>query len=396
MKARNYSIMTVAILFILSLTGCSNESENIPQTDAQSVVIKLDLSGDKTRAVADPTTATTKELKFKDGYLFFVNEYDIITKRIEILPVGYAQPLTDDQIKIDLLTASQGHEIEGVPGSSTKVYMIGNIPSGVTVPTSGNIKDVQALPIAVGTQNDAAGSTTVSLYGTGDIKEYETPKPNAKQAAISVNVIAGRIELGKLTADEDGNIESFKIDGVYINRYCPEMTLDGKAASAAFVNNGDDTTNYPQTTAGTGTPYDGLKLHDWYGTPLASTDNEAVPATNKVWAYNLLAPTAKLADTDTDGFERPRVIIRLSDIKLKNSGASSSAYNVPMYLTMRLKEASGTEEIASFEPGHVYQIDDVEFDEHNLYNAPEKSVISVGVTVTLVDWVLVSSGVILN
>jgi len=395
MKTRNYSIMTAVILLVLFLTGCSNETENLPQAEAQSVVLKLDLSGNATRAVATPTTGTTKELIFNDGYLFFVNDFDAITKRIEIKPAGYVPSLTDDQVIITSLTTGGGHEIEGVPGNSTKVYMIGNIPADVTVPAIGDIKDVQALSIAVGTQNDVNGTTTVSLYGTGPITDYATPVDNRKQAVIDVEVIAGRIELSKLTALAAGNIKSFKIDGVYINRYWPSITLDGKAATTALVNN-NVTSSFPVTAAGTGTPYEGLKLHDGYGdTPLASTDNEAVPATGKAWVYNVLAPTAKLSDADTDAFERPRIIVRLSDIVLKDPTASTG-YDVPMYLTMRLKTAAGTGEIASFDPGKIYQIDEVEFDENNLYDAPEKATISVNVTVTLVDWTIVSSGVILN
>jgi len=392
MKTKFYSMLTAVLLLAVSFTGCgTGEDEEIPFSETQSVLVKLDLlSGTKSRAVTSPTTSTTKELIFESGHVFFTAAAGSITKYYEILPDGGITNLANRKVTITDLTT--GIEITDIPANSTDVYMIGNIPDDVDVPTTGNISVVQALAISVGTQNHSGGSTKVSMYGAGDIVDGSTG--DAKQAALDVEVIAGRIEMNKLTSSSSGNIDSYSVDAIYINCYYESIALDGSANPTTGVNNGGEISNYPIAESGSGTPYDGLKLHDWHELSLESVTKEAVPATGKAWVYNLLAPTTKI--TSDDAFALPHIIVRLNNIKLTSDDAAKETYADPMYLTMRLKDKDSGKEITSFDPGKIYQIENVVFDETNLYDTPEKATIDVNVTITLVDWTIVSSGVILN
>ena len=398
MKTKFYSMLTAALLLATLFTGCSKEDgEERPSSNDQSVLVKLDLrNGTKSRAVAAPTTSESKELIFESGHIFFTAAAGAITKYYEILPDGDASTdLANGKVTISDLT--NGFEMTDIPSNSTRVYMIGNIPGSLEIPTTGNISVVQELAIAVGTQNHSNGSTKVSMYGIGAIMDSTNPEHvgdvRKKEAALNVEVIAGRLEMNKLTCSD--NIDSYNVEAVYINCYYPEITLGGSADPLTFVNNEEKLANYPAAVSGSETPYDGLNLHDWHVVPFQSVTKEVVPATGKAWVYNLLAPTKKMGG-NTDNFARPHIIVRLNNIKLTSDDAPKDTYDEPMYLTMRLKDQETGSEIASFDPGKIYQIENVEFDETNLYDTPEKSTIDVSVTVTVVDWELVSTGVILN
>ena len=387
----HFSTTTLFLLVLLFASGCSKGAEDLEkERESNSVMVKIDIrNGSKTRAVTSPTAMNDKELIFEDGYIFFTAQAGTITKHLRI--IKDSETPGADEVNIGSLTT--GYEIEGVPSNSTNAYMIGNIPAGVTVPTSGNISEVSALIIHVGTQNNASGTTKVSIYGSGKITDPDSPSIDKKKADIHVAVIAGRIEIGKFTALSTGNIDSYEIDAVYTNYYYPEIRLNGSADPATFINNENSMDNYPVGSA-IGTPYEGLGLHDWHDTPLASVSKVVQPANGKVWAYNLLAPTIKLVNDDK--FARPRIIVRLNNIKLTADATAGETYPDPMYLTMRLKDTETGYEITSFDPGNIYQIDEVIFNESNLYEKPEDALLDVAVTVTLVDWTIVSSGVILN
>lgn len=396
MKTKFYSMLTTVLLLAMSFTGCgTGDTEEIPSSETQSVLVKLELlNGTKSRAVASPTAGDSKNLIFESGHIFFTAAAGSITKHYEIIPSDGTTNLANSIVTISDLTT--GIEITEIPANSTNVYMIGNIPDDVDVPTTGNISVVQALDVSVGTQNHSDGSTKVSMYGTGAIMDSTNPdhsnNANKKQAALDVEVIAGRIEMNKLTCSD--NIESYDVEAVYVNCYYPSIALDGSADPTTGVNNEDDVDNYPMAVSGTGTPYDGLNLHDWHETTLGSVTKEVIPATGKAWVYNLLAPTKKVFSDDA--FALPHIIVRLNNIKLTSDDAAKETYADPMYLTMRLKDKDSGKEIASFDSGKIYQIENVEFDETNLYDTPEKATIDVNVTITLVDWIIVSSGVILN
>jgi len=120
-------------------------------------------------------------------------------------------------------------------------------------------------------------------------------------------------------------------------------------------------------------------------------------SSNRVWAYNLFA------DPYTDGYSYvnpwPRIIIRLTDVKLKNG----YEYTEDQFLTVKgIKEAihPAAKEVSdnkanvkskipakfAMEAGKIYKFTNIRFNEGNLTPIPNISSLEIEVTVDIVYW----------
>lgn len=424
MKAKIYSMLALAAL-LLTATGCSdnnapdgNDPDGKNANKETLVTVRLG-SGSATASRTEGAAATT-DLAFGGGHMYFTSAQGIITHYYEISATALATDQAGGVLKLSDLTTDAGLELTGISANSDSIFIIGNVPTQLpdgntlSVPTAvgGHIRAVQSLAIGAASQQKADGSTSnVTVYGGGKIVDLDTPVANKKKAGINVSPVSGRIEITKLTYTGT-DITGYNVEAVYINNYYPQVYMDGYTAEVAdSVDNGDVLANYVALVGGAGLDkddetgavsdaYAAAGLYDWYvgGTPIAADISKVAKLTDdKVWAYNVPAPMKSMAageaEADDPQFGRPHIIVRLNDIA---TSTGSTPYAKPMYLTMRLMDKSTSKEITKFLPGYVYQVEDIPFTDVNLYSRPEMQVIDVQVKVTLVEWVLQGTGVILN
>ncbi len=399
----NFRMMAAAAMTaMLALGACSKEDVGSTDNGETAVFsLKLSQASESTRAVAD--AATENVVSFNTGYVIFSNNAGGIVKVTEII----AGTPTADQITAGshvsitaLKTATTGAKIENVPSSSKNVHIIGNLPSGVPVPAIGNnINTYKATALTIQSQSNAAGSTAdVMLFGESDIKtaaSHATLTDGDLYATVSVDAIAARIEIGSIAYDNGADpdfITAFNIDGIFVNYYYPSMSLDSKVTTA-LVNNApadnatadkwynpaDAASKYP--TATPAALYD-YKTAASLGVALTSPETGwKADATTKVWAYNVLAPTS--FGSPVTALAAPHIVIRLSSIV----ATTPSVYTTTQYLTV--KEFKNTETgtvIDKFEPGMIYYITKLTFNESNLTDVPEQGTVSVFVEAKLMEW----------
>lgn len=348
------SLMMACLALTVGFASC-NKADETPIVDAsgtKTVMLKISKGTVDLRSVSEAIGSVP--VTFTSGHLYFVSASGQITKHMAIVSGGGN---SDSQVEVGDLESTSGALIENVPANSEQVYFAGNAPSGVTVPTFGNIDAVKNVLLNVETQSDASGGVSnASLYGMGQI----TPG-NPATANFNVAPIASRIELAKLTAT--GVITGFKVDGIFINNYYAQSGLDGIPVPASLINNGSDATKYMGGSAEYPGMMDGI-LYDY------NASGMGMP-TPKVWAYNVFA-----------GAPTPHIVIRLSDIVTSDD----SSYPSPQFLTVKGFRDLGGDLLAAFQGGKAYKISDLSFNQNNLTELPELSSIEVEVKVTLIPW----------
>jgi hypothetical protein len=386
----NFKKVTVAVMAaIIGLASCSTNDvvNNVDngngvnaKSDKKSVTLKIASNTPSMPSTRSEGTPLGKsKVDFNSGWLLFVSEQNNVTKVMEITTTNPV-PQEDNKVDISLLTQEHGVEITDVPGHSKYVYVIGNMPANLTTPVIGaNLTALKETVISLSSQSEI---TNVTLFGGGEIKN-ESLKLVAQ---FSLYPVVARIEIGKISAVSSSDLKSFKVEGIFINNYYENVTLNGDASVIA-VNNGDvddfagNTTAYPNE-------YSGI-LYDYRTTSGQSLGNAVgadayVPVTGGAWAYNLLAPK-----TATD-LTAPHIVIPISNIETKSGTA---AYNGIWYLTVSSLVYQGNK-IDHLEPGKVYSIKNISFSHTNIQPEPEMETIDVTVEVTLVEWEILDTDVI--
>jgi hypothetical protein len=383
------AVMTATI----GLTACVKEEVNIGGNgdgvddsnvnQSKNVTLKI-MSGTSpfgTRATEN--AVSSKTITFNEGWLMFVSEQNNITKVMKIT-VGQQNVMTDASVDISLLTKTDGTEIPNVPGHSKSAYVVGNLPNvqGVAVPvTGGSLTAFRQNLIHFATQNDI---TNITLFG-GDMIKLENQKNVAR---FNVIPLMARIEIEKISSfDSKSDIESFKIDGIFINNYYEQITLDGNATATTVYNK--NVADFAEGTQAYPVNYKEM-LYDYRsaaGQSLGILDGDTsyILSPGKAWAYNLLAPVTSSAGT----ISMPHIVLRLSDIQTK----SGLAYNGEWYLTVSgLVDKNG--KIDKLKPGTIYSIKNLKFAQSNIQPDPEMDTIDVNVEVTIVEWDIIDTDII--
>lgn len=348
--------MTKRILFVLAavltlgMVSCSNDNEpnvdkNLPAKD-----VTIRIGGMQTRAAGE--AIGTKAAILNDGYVVFASSGGQI---VQVVPFGGSATITASD-----LTGTNGHKFTNVPGTVNKVYVYGNIPSDLTLPTSGALESINALLANVGSQADATeGVDRVTLYGgdaiTGTAPDYA--------ATFDIKPIAARIEIKDVVVKSGSTITSFNVEGIFINNYYEAGRLDGKLSGTPVNKGQGGDAIYKEGVA----PYvAGFPLFDFNTSGLTK---EA----DKVWAYNVLAPS----DNTT---EHTHVIIRLSNI------APAGAFKGTQFVTIKAFN-DGTNTLTHLTAGKVYELGSIEISQEHLSPEAETEAVNVTVTANVVDWV---------
>lgn len=404
------AIAAIAALVSVSLSSCTKSGDDNGSgriDNDKPITVSLVLTEKAgSRAVAAPVNHDVA-VTFKSGYVIFTNNLDIVNKVTEIVSGSYSDDQSAEKeaarsagtkVWLDDMKIPGGGEIRNVPGSATMVYIAGNLPTDVAAPRPAeNISDVKDRIIRVSSQRDAAGSVdSVTLYGNGTPLTDLPEVANAKYAQVDVKPVASRIEIGKISYSNSNTtpfVTGFRLDGIFINYYYPQMSLAGKV-STALVNNApiDNTAadamySSPYTDAAlfdyneSGIGYDAGSSVSWSAADSRQTGDK------NVWAYNVLAPTS--FDGTVTALAAPHIVIRLSNFTTTGDDTEGQykTYSGTQYLTVKeFRKKGATEPLKSLEPGFVYFITELTFNESNLTNVPETQAVTAYVEAVLMTW----------
>ncbi len=338
-------------------SSCNKSNDATAEREVRDVLVKIDKVSSRSISpgVTDPT------LVFNSGYLYFVSGSGQITGRLGITDDNAA--LTATSVGIETLQAGV---IISVPANTLSIYLPGNVPASITLPTSGAYSAVEQTVISLNDQYDVSGGiTAATIYGGSPIIPPVAPSTVAT-ADIDVRPLASRIEISAVTGGT-GIAGSWIIEGIFINKYDGQQYLNATRNTADFRDNGIDPTDYLSGAAGY-PAVDNGKYFDYNASGVGTLDggtNAYTPAVGNVWSYNVFAGLV------------PHIVIRLDDI---------TDFPNPQFLTVKTFRTSGGTLITSFERGKIYRITNIAFTADDLSEQPELETLDVEVTVNLIDW----------
>ena len=374
------SLLTMCALGAI-FAACSNENEKsvVNNGEKTSAYLQLDLRG-KTRAIETPfganaATVTSLQLYFHDG-----------TNVLKTLSVTNSSTPNIAQLQT-------GVKITDIPANATKVTVFGNIPTSVSVPTSGTIASVKNTIIEISTQTTAsnvllrgndADLALVSTYPSPTPPWLSTADGNDKYAEVTIAPAFSRIEIEGIMSDATSPITAYKLEGVFLTNIFTALKLDGTVHGSKETN-ASDPSKYAQDIVG-GTPQyksseDGL-LHQWTQTnaTVSGSSYEVTAGIGKVWGFQVVPNDA------TNGNDQLQIVLRLSSVT-----ATGYTFSGDKFITVRGFKNSA-DQIIKLEPGKIYSISkaDFTFDHNNLNAVPVTSAVSVWLKVTVKPWEVVT------
>ena len=390
----NKSIL-LATLLLFSLNGCIGETCTLPNTPVvedvdKTILLRITQSPPVTRGVSRPIP-DGELLEFNHGDLYLVNSIGVVVRHFQITPIsGAATNLAAGIINIsefvfdtatntDVLTLNVN-----VPSNTTYVYIIGNTSGNSN---TGRINSIIGENINIISQYNAwnvnlFGRTIDRLVHTSG--EYATNGNRIYRGEMYLAPTVARFEIAEIRGS--GNIAEFRVAGIFMDNFVREARINGElitntlwtggASSAGFALNGGGgsfVNNPTQTPTSGGTLFDLPNLPNIppslgvrpQGSSVTWTDRHGVMRTRPLlWSYQVFAPSSRTTTTLTAA-QQPRIIIRLSDIKLID-GTEITGYR---YITVRDFVDDGTV-FSGIQAGEVYHIAAVVFDDTDLEPLP--------------------------
>lgn len=378
MKKLCVSLMALVALLCVS---CSNDPE-IPEKNDNGIDVTLSITtnpltkaletnqvGEK--APIDPT---------KDLLVYFMNASSSTVASYK---------LTDAQITA--IKSGSGFKFTNLDESVVSVYVVANVPSG-TLPATAPGTTLDAINATVQNISDqqANNAASVVLANTGKtFKTGFTPGDDAsngnKQFTVAVELtpIVSRIQIKKVSVDE--TITSFKLEGIYIDNFYPQMTIGG--AFTGITDNdivkATDKTTFAASNAlySTTNLYDEDKTDGLVQDPFGATKPQ-------VYGYQIF-PTKGTKATDLS--KVPYIILKLTNVKKSDTATRDISETETYYIAVKAYKTTVTppaisEAITEFLPGQIYTIANIPVSEKNIVTDPTKSLINVTVGVTVKAW----------
>jgi hypothetical protein len=364
-------ILAVALAATTLFASCSKENVENANGEDITVSIKIDRASDATRV--EGANVGNAAVTFTSGSLIFTNPSDVVTMVVAV-NTGSA-PYASKTVGIEAL--ANGQQITAVPSASTKVYFVGNAPSGVTFAEDDALSTKMAT---VFSQYKADGSVdNVTIFGGKALTPVSDGEADEFEAAFNATPIAARFEIKKIAGEAaDGTSTlTYKVAGIFIDKYYDKMTLAGAAVSADLKSNGSVVANYASGAGSyltTPTNMTGV-VFDYNGTTGIATQTNTTPSTKAAWAYNLLAPTSTSP-------AMPAIIIKFIDVKVDDTEYGTQFLTINTFYTAK----GGSTALTQLAQGHIYVLDNIEFDENDLTPTPYLKDIKATVTVTMVNW----------
>ncbi len=357
----------------ITVIGCDDGSTPNNGED-RTVQIRIDYAGSAETRATGSQIADDAPVAFSGGYLLFANSADAVTYVVGINTGSVAYTEVSKTVGITELKA--GTQITAVPGTSNKVYFIGNAPSGMTAPAVGDA--ISSYSASVLSQYSSGTVANVSLFGGTDLSPVGGGAADEYEAIFNVKPIAARFEILAITGDHSsGGTLEYQIDGIFIDKYYDDMKLAG--AAGTLKSNGSTAANYA-TGAGSYTITNG-SVYDYNALGIA---NETIFSPSGVWNYNLLAPTSATM---------PAIIISISDVVVDGTAWPGQHFlTIEKFFdleedTVNAGEFINGAQITELAQGNIYVLDNITFDETNLGgDKPYIKTKKAQVKVTMLPW----------
>lgn len=384
MKKNVFKGLLTMCAFAAAFTSCSKENNEIPnpgENDTKSVFMKLDLNQKpQTKATEEPINTGTKA-QVSELHVYFYRDSDkSIQKYLKIN--GTSTP------SLTQLTGT-GAQIPDVPVAADRVLVRGNVPSSVTLPTSGSITAVENLEINITTQDNKDNillghlAANISQWdGTGSAP-IAGMSAQDKYAEVTLIPAVARIEIEGLQA-QGAVVNSFSLEGIYLTNFYEKLKMGDGSSVSPIIQYGADATKYDEgqglyTTSNNG------KLFDKFTPALvASSSPLAVAPTSASnrWAYHVFQNEGTTAN------DQLQLVFKLTNVAAA-PGSGVTLANT-QFLTVRgFKDNLG--QIVKIERGKIYTISkaDFKFDEGNLSTVPNTTAVGVWLKVTVQPWTVV-------
>ena len=402
----------LATILMLGITSCISEPilPNPPVDGERIVALRIADSPDprSTRNTAPIPSGTP--LVLNTGNIYLVNADGTIVSHFTIVPADNSiTTLTAENLAAGIIhrnLLNTGVMLLNVPGNVTEVVIIGNTPN------SNHIGDVDGEFIGgrrlnIITQHNAEN---VNLFGRRALPPTPTTTNDLTYFPVSVHLspTVARFELPSITGM--GMIESFVVEGIFINNYHREATIGGYIPSinsepnlinhtgaASFAYNAPGTSY--TTASNNALFYRDATGQVFHGNGVNLTVRPSAQQTyvfhpnvgggsyvmrDHVWGFQLFA--RNYGESGAPQTEAPRLVIRLNDIYVQGQGRISGHRFVNVGEFYRLQ--SGTPvPVTHIRAANVYHIlHGIAFDETDLARDVDYNEINVEVTVTLAVW----------
>lgn len=346
----------VAVTFF----SCSNEKDETVQT-TKSVVVHL-ASSSLSRAVEAPLGEGAKA-SIMNYNIFFLDAAGKVVKG------GQSGDIISGAIPCT-----------AVDKSAVSVYVVANAgksPSWVVdlsgIEVGSTLADIKAKVAKVETQTTVANIVLANTAdaGNGVIQTGATADANYT-ATVKIAPVLSRLEIGKIEGigENSEKVNSFKVEGIYIDGHAVEFNVGGGYNSA--LNVADYTKNGIYSI---GVDLNALSTYPEKFRDLPALEaNSAivVPTDSKVWAYQLAA-----------GAPLPKIIVKLSNV----NGEGASTYK---YVTVSQYKVGGVGYSENLKPGTLYKIGSIQFKLNETSIVPNASEKDVDVTIEIKAWDVVN------
>lgn len=399
-----------------------------------------------TRGVSRPI-CDGEPVQLNHGMLYLVSSQGVIIRHFPIterLSEGgdptnlIVNPLTGvtmgGNINIECLEGA-GQDLGLVPGSITRVVIVGN--SQVALPTAGNIDSIVSELVSgnvsgsvrntIASQHDPFTTHGVNMFADEPLGYDGTVSGTRTYAAEMVLApLVARFEVRQITGM--GLIRSFTLDGIFIDRYYPQMrrnhTLPPTANTqvshgttpgignfgagnhhfwAAYTStarlSGALFTQYPNGLPADPRTNDGVIVrpggytpdHPCQGNITSCTIDHTTDVPN-VWGFQVFARYYRgAAPAVRTATAPPAIVIRVSNVTVYTGvGSNFITLTEPQYVTVgSYTIASGANAgapLTDILASNVYRINNITFTEGDLSPRPNLRPIDADVTIVLGRW----------
>ena len=391
-------LMAAAAAMIFA--SCSKE-QNTPLNDSKEGNLTIQIAGASSATRAVGAHAEEDGTEIENGYIFVFNpDGDFVHG--ESLNITSAQLATGQTLT------------QPVPSVST-VYIVGNIPGGLGTLNSNVATIFGSLTPDQETVLAATSTLTNASALVTDADAYESaPLANSDgepaaiafdraganegdrdiyKSVVQLSPLVSRLELFALQGDsneegengeteENGTIVGFKVTGVFVDDYRTAFTYNGFGSGAA-------------QSMGVNIANAGIYKDEatW-----SANDDEttgvfvATPGGTDVWAYNVVPGLESSTVAPVS-----RLIIRLEDVVWRPDGGAANGDN-DQTLEVRYLTVNGYNGVTKFERNKIYRIggeEGITFSIDDLGFTPNPTDVTLFVTVSVIDWVLVEPDAIL-
>ena len=361
MKVKFKYAMAMAAALVLGFSSCSNDNEK-DAVESASKDVTIHVSNPST--YAEEASAVDQRPDLNDLNVYFIGA-GVIKKK---------GTMTSAEI-------TAGKTFTDVPGSATKVVIIGNAtalasPSVSTIALNDPESKLNTLMFEQSKQTDP--TTDVNVYGDATIGGTV----GAETAAVTMAPAISRIEIAKVEAKSEAagaaiELSGFKLAGIYINNTYMECGTDYEtlpADAAKVLNYGQEEDIWTDGTYPT-------RFKDEWTSPTEATS--FAPATGTKWSYYVM-PVVADKGTTIDGATQksvPHIILKITDAKAEGYELPN-----PAYVTVKELQVGGAS-LTVLARGKVYSIAKLSIAGENLGARPERPAMQdVLVTAEITPW----------